>query len=140
MEFKINNFIENNRDIDNIQVTNIFQQDNENANYWIKRGDINCKNLNYERAFLCYEEALSFECTTNELYYCYRQLYSLSGNLYDKKKYLYKIFSIKEVKKTKKEIFMLLTIDILIYFEENPNILIPLLIFLFLFFKGVNSN
>lgn len=110
----INN--KNNGDI----IVNVNEQIICDASYWISKGNICLKNLNYEGAFECFYNATFFECTEEQLYYCYNKLLVLTQDYEEKYNFLKKIFKLKTVKKNKIDIFRYILIHVIIFSKANP--------------------
>lgn len=111
--------IKNNNNIGDINVQ-FFKETEYTSVYWIRKGNICIKNMNWKDAFVCYQEATCYNCSEKQLYYCYNQMADLLDNSIDKKYYLAKIWNLKTVKKTKKDYLRYICININLFIEKNP--------------------
>lgn len=117
--------IKNNNNTGDINVQ-FFKETEYTSLYWIQKGDICIKNLNWKDAFVYYQEATSYNCSESQLYYCYNQIADLLDSSVEKKYYLAKIWNLKTVKKTKKDYLRYIFINISIFIEKYPLLFIIL--------------
>lgn len=125
--------IENNSNNGDI-IINFSEDVTFNSEYWISKGNVCLKNLNYEGAFECFYQATFYECDDQQLYYCYKKLMFLTNSFEEKYKFLYKLFKLKKIKKTKLDIFMYILIHIVMLLKTEPFILFFVAVILFNFF------
>lgn len=136
-KYKIN--IENNSNKGDIIINIPEDKDQYSSDYWIKKGNTCAKNLNWQGAFNCYQEATCYNCSENQLYYCYNQMADLLDNSIDKKYYLAKIWNLKTVKKTKKDYLRYIFININLFIEKYP-LLFIILVLLVSFYNKIKLS
>ncbi|WP_278572907.1 hypothetical protein [Fusobacterium ulcerans] len=128
--------IENNSNNGDIIVQFLKDDEKETSSYWIKKGDIYLENLNSEGAFFSYFEATSFNCTEEQLYYCYNKIIDLAPSCTEKKNYFEKIWNLKSLKWTKKDFIKYFFIYLGYIIEKDPNTFLRIIIIILLIIIG----